>query len=156
MTVRSELEQLFDSDDILRVETAHDWAESHPSSALYRALEWDDVIAAREHRYSQIRRLISIHIVDEDRRRQTISLSIDRVASNSGYRRVDDVMEVVGLREVALRDALAEYQRIKDKYDWLKELDRIHREIEAAAARRRPPRRRRPRDGDGDGDRPTA
>jgi hypothetical protein len=150
MTIRSELEALFDTNGILRVETTHDWAAANPASDLYRALEWNEEKAAREYRYSQIRHLIQLHVVDEDHHRQAINLVIDR-AKGGGYRRLGDVMQVPNLRELALRDALAEYERIKDKYDWLKELERIHEEIERAALR--PTRRRR---GIGREDRPSA
>jgi hypothetical protein len=150
MSIASELEALYDETGLLYVEDVHDWAEANPGSALHDALEWNDAVAARQHRYWQIRRFIAIHVVDEDRNRQAISLVIDR-SKGGGYRRTADVMETPNLRALALRDALNEYERIKSKYDWLAELARIHEEIERAQL---PTRRRRPLGGTED--RPSA
>jgi hypothetical protein len=136
MTIATELEALYDENGLLHVDTAHDWAEQNPTSDLHNALEWDDAIAAREHRYWQIRRLIAIHVVDVEHKRRTVSLVPDR-SRGGGYRDLDNVMEVPSLREIAVRDALQAYQRLREKYYWLSELAEIHSSIDRAQQVRR-------------------
>lgn len=138
MSVRSELEAIRDQDPdgILRVEIAEQWAQDHPESALYQALEWDDEIAARQHRLAQIRRLIKVHIVTLDNRPQMISLSIDRI-NVGGYRQVEVVMRDKQLRVVAMADALKELERIQAKYAWLQELASVWEALENVQAKKR-------------------
>lgn len=105
----------------LEVEKAYNWAESHPDSALHAALEWDDEVAGREWRCQQIRRLIAVHVVDDQGDRVLVSLSVDRV-SGQGYRTVDSVARNRDLRSCMLQDALNELQRCQAKYERLQEL----------------------------------
>ncbi len=140
MSIATELLALRDHDGLFHVEHVVEWASNHPNSALHQSLLWDNAQAGHQYRLWQIRRLVAIHIVDEDRNRQTVSLKIDR-SRGGGYRWLDDVMEAPDLRAAALADALESYQRLKEKYDWLAELAEVHEAIERA--RQRPARRRR-------------
>jgi hypothetical protein len=139
MTVAAELRALRSADGMIHVSTAVDWAATHPGSALHRSLEWNDAVAGTKYREWQVRQLIAVYVRDDDGNRQMISLKLDRVA-DGGYRDIADVMEAPDMRAAALRDALDEYNRIKDKYDWLVELAEIHAAIERVE---RPARRRR-------------
>ena len=135
MSVASELLALRGDDGLLHVNIVHDWAAAHPGSALHGALDWNDATAARKYRLWQIRHLIEIHVVNEDRERQEISLRIDR-RGGGGYRDLADVMEAPNLRAHALRDAIDEYLRTKAKYDWLSELAEVHEALERVASPR--------------------
>jgi len=139
MTIATELVALRAADGMIHVEDVHAWARANDGSALHRALEWDDRAAARKYRFEQIRLMIRIYVVNEDHERQAISLSADRGAGG-GYRNLDDVMDVPDLRALALADALDEYQRIKARYDWLRELAEVHEALERVP---RPVRRAR-------------
>lgn len=144
MSIRSELLSLQHSDpqNVLHVEDVVRWAAENPDSALHSAIEWDDSKAAYEYRLSQIRHLIQLHVVNEDRTPLLVSLSIDRHAGG-GYRSVEDVGRVPDLREVMLADALAELERTRVKYARVQELAKVWEE--ADAARQRLPSRRRGR-----------
>jgi hypothetical protein len=122
MTVRDELLTLKGNNEFLIVEEAHEWARTHPESKLHKALEWDDRIAAREHRFSQIRRLVAIHIVTGEGVREMISLSIDRTRDGGGYRGLNDILSNQSLHEVMLADALRELERLQAKYQQLQAL----------------------------------
>lgn len=121
MTVRDELLALID-DDQLTPTVVYDWTQHHPRSDLHRALEWDDKKAGYQYRLWQIRSLIAIHVITPERRREMISLSVDRVMPGGGYRTITSVMQSQTLRDVALADALAELERVQKKYEYLSEL----------------------------------
>lgn len=144
MTIRDELLAIQEAseDRVLHASAAVAWAEAHPASALARALEWDDAKAAREHRLWQVRQLIKLHIVDERGEPAIVSLSIDRKAGG-GYRDVADVMSMPKLRDVMLRDALAELERVQRRYDSVKELAEVWAAMNRvkAKARRQPAER---------------
>ena len=113
------------------------WARDNTDSRLHAALTWDDEIAAERHRIWQVRSLISVHIVDVDGGRKFISLSIDRNGGHSGgYRPVSDVMEDDTLRDVMLKDAMAELERVRKRFEKLKELAAVWEEIHKVKRRR--------------------
>lgn len=141
MSVRSELESIMTtSGGLLKVETVHDWAVSHPKSALHKELLWDDQKAGLQYRFWQIRQLIAVHVRHEKRPelRKFISLSKDRTNGNGGgYRNIDDVIRSESLREVLLADALQELERVQAKYDMLSELTPVWREVSTVRSRTR-------------------
>jgi hypothetical protein len=92
-----------------------DWARQHPDSALYRALVWDDRVAAEKYRLHQARQLIALHIVNDIHDRQTISLAIDR-PEGGGYRSLPEVMSSAQMRDLAVRDAITELVRWRDRH----------------------------------------
>lgn len=127
MTIKDELETIRkrDRDGVLRVEAVHDWAKAHPRSDLHKAIEWDVDAAALQWQFQQIRQLIKLHIVTEDGEPEIVSLSIDRVRPGGGYRNIDDVVADKDLSEVMLDDALAELERMRVKYRFVKELTAV-------------------------------
>lgn len=132
--VQKELEALrrLDPDGNLYVKVVHDWAASHPESALHEELEWDDKKAGYRYRLDQIRRLIAIHVVDDTGQRTMISLSIDR-HSGGGYRPLDRILPDRDLRRVMLKDALDDFNRFHIKYQRLSEMNRLFEEGERIA-----------------------
>jgi hypothetical protein len=134
MSVREELLALQQSapDGLLRVETAVEWAENNPRSDLHKSLEWDDAAAGHDWRCHQVRRLIAIHIVNVEGVREMVSLSIDRTEPGGGYRPLNSVLEVPRLRRVLLADALAELDRVKDRYETVADLAEVWDAIDAA------------------------
>jgi hypothetical protein len=146
MSIRSELLSLQHSDpqNVLHAEDAISWAAENPNSDLHAALEWNDQKAAHEHRLSQVRHLIQLHVVNDDSTPMLVSLSIDR-RRGGGYRSLDEVGRVPELREVLLADALAELERVQTKYARVTELMRVWEEAERARAIAPEPVRRRGR-----------
>lgn len=146
MSIRSELLSLQHSDpqNVLHVEDVVRWASENPASDLHRVIEWDDARAAHEHRLSQVRHLIQLHVVNDDNTPVLVSLSIDR-RRGGGYRSIDEVGRVPELREVLLADALAELERVQTKYARVTELMRVWEEADAARASAPEPVRRRGR-----------
>jgi hypothetical protein len=101
--IRGELESLRNTDGLLIVEDIHDWANEHRDSAIAESLEWDDTVAGRQWRLQQLRQIIRVHLVTDDRVRTEISISVDRSQPKGGYRRVADVVEAPDLFQLAVR-----------------------------------------------------
>lgn len=123
-------------DGLLRAPAVVRWARENPESALHGALEWDDPSAAEEYRIYQVRRLISLHVVSEEGVPQLVSLSFDR-SKSGGYRDISDVVKSRDLSAIMLADALAELERVQEKYERLKELSGVWAEVKSARRRRR-------------------
>lgn len=129
MTIRSELLDLqAEAGGLLQAERVVRWARENPESSLYRNLEWDDAKAGEQFRIWQVRRLIAIHVVSEQGQRQLVSLTIDRM-ENGGYRDIFAVIANPSMREVLLADALADLERLRLKYEGLKELVSVWEEV---------------------------
>jgi hypothetical protein len=113
------------------------WSERHRKSAWAAELEWNDKRAGREHRLNQIRQVIvTLEITIGDRTRRFYSLSIDRNNKRGGgYRDIKDILGNRTLYDVMLGDALNELDRMKERYDHIKELSRVWAEL--AKAKRR-------------------
>lgn len=138
--LRDEFVALIDAETgILNPRYAVQWARENPDSALHGQLDWDDEHAAEEHRVQQVRHLVAVYMVADDKSRTLISLSIDR-PTGEGYRRLADVVARPDLRAIALGDALAELKRVQFRYQHLKELAGVWEATERAAmaARARP------------------
>ena len=137
-TIKSELIELKQkSGDLLQVESVVEWAEAHPNSALHHSLEWDDEIAGHAWRCQQVRQLISIHVVNSIGVREMVSLTIDRAHAGGGYRDISEVVEVPDLREVLLRDAIADLERVEKRYEALKELAKVWDELHIAKSKKK-------------------
>lgn len=125
MTIETELMQIKGSQEFLKAEDVVDWAEAHPKSELWKQFEWHDDVAAQQYRIWQARRIIALHITTEDGVRSMISLSIDRGLPGGGYRGLNDILADKTLHEIMLDDALAELERVRNKYAQLKALQPI-------------------------------
>jgi hypothetical protein len=136
--LEAELLQIKGDRELVTAEEILGWAERHKKSAWAAELEWNDRTAGREHRLNQIRRIIiTLEITIGERTRRFYSLSIDRSKKGGGYRDVKDILGNKTLYDVMLGDALAELNRLKEKYESLRELRRVWRELEAAAKKRK-------------------
>ena len=108
------------------------WARVNTDSRLHANLEWDDGIAAERYRVWQVRALISVHITDAEGGRRFVSLSIDRKHDGSnGYRSLEDIVGRPDLREIMLKDALADLERMQERYKKLSELEPVWQQAEA-------------------------
>jgi hypothetical protein len=124
MAIADELLALRNDNGVINPAHVVDWARENTASRLHASLEWDDTLAAERWRREQVRTLIAVHVVDADGSRKLVSLSIDRTASG-GYRPLDEVMGQPSLREVMLKDALVDLDRVQKKYARLQELERV-------------------------------
>lgn len=140
MTIKDELEniQRRDRQGILRVDAVHDWAKAHPNSELHKAIEWNVNAAALKWQLQQIRQLIKLHIVTDDGEPEVVSLSIDRVKPGGGYRKIEDVVADKELSEIMLDDALAELDRMRVKYRFVKELTDVWAATDKVRSRVKP------------------
>jgi hypothetical protein len=141
MTIESELRQLKkDRGELLTGEHVVEWARSHPKSALYKAPQfcgWDLKKSAYQHWLWAARALIAIHVTYENGTRQLVSLSLDRGREGGGYRDVDEVLRDRTLSQIMLKDALNELNRVEEKYDMVKELTSVWREVKKVRSRLR-------------------
>lgn len=106
----------------LQASTVISWAKKNPKSELHAQFEWDDEIAAYEHRLWQARRLITIHIVDDAGEPEFVSLRIDRSTRGGGYRSISDVISSRKLSQIMFDDALADLNTVRERYRRVLEL----------------------------------
>jgi hypothetical protein len=132
-----ELLALKNESGIINPAEAVRWARVNTDSRLHAQLEWDDAVGAERYRVWQVRTLISVHVVDPDGGRRFVSLSIDRKHDGSnGYRSLDDVVARPDLREIMLRDALLDLERIQERYKKLTELQPVWEAAEQTRQKR--------------------
>lgn len=126
--IRAELEQIRSPDGILRPHAIVAFAEN-PETALHSQFEWDDTEAARQYRLIQARNIIRLQItvIPHQQRihRMYVSLSLDRVADEGGYRVITDVLSDADLHAQYVADALSELERVQAKYADIQELEPI-------------------------------
>lgn len=134
MTVREELLTIHANNGICNPVAVVEFARN-PETALHSKFEWDDTIAAENHRLWQARQIISLEltVIQTDKKqietRLFVSLSNDR-KPNGGYRLITDVLNDPGLRNQLIDEALQEFNKIKIKYGHLKELATVFRAID--------------------------
>ncbi len=133
-----ELIQARDPAGLLDPRRVVDYARD-PDTALHRQFEWDDSLAAEQHRLWQARQIIRLRftVFEEDGPpvRTFVSLRSDRMAGR-GYRALSSVLSDRELRQVLLDEALAELRRARERYTHLKELSGVWRELRKAEQRR--------------------
>ena len=130
--IADELLALKNETGVINPAAAVAWARENKKSTLHANLEWDDGIAGERWRVSQVRQLIAIHIVDAEGGRRFVSLSIDRKHDGSnGYRSLEDIVGRPDLREIMLKDALADLERMQERYKKLSELEPVWQQAEA-------------------------
>ena len=107
-------------------------AASDPKHPLHDSFEWDDGLAAIQHRLSQARRMIRYVIIviypDAEPFRAYVALTTDQ-ETGAGYRPVAECIENEKLRQQMLDDALKEMQRFERHYGLLVELVGLFSEV---------------------------
>jgi hypothetical protein len=134
-TIAAELLALRTEQGVINPSEVVQWARDNADSRLHGALTWDDEAAAERYRIWQVRALISVHIIDTDGGRKFVSLSIDREGTG-GYRPIAEVMDDETFRDILLKDALAELERVRKRFEKLTELANVWEEIHKVKRRR--------------------
>ena len=129
MSIKDELLSLRDDQDMIYPHVVVDWARQHEDSSLYRSIEWNNSIAADNYRVWQVRQLLKVHVVNDDKTPRVLSLSIDRV-SGGGYRTVESILSRRDLTNIMVLDAIAELERVKKRYNSIKKLSKVWDELE--------------------------
>ena len=110
---------------VLKAEDVVSFA-SKPSTALHDKFQWDDTEAAREYRLWQARELIAVAVIVSPSTgksyRAFVSMVDDRQEDGGGYRSLVSVLSNSQLRGRLLEQALADFERWKEKYQDLREL----------------------------------
>jgi hypothetical protein len=120
---------------VLQAEDVVEFARNK-RTALHEEFEWDDSLAAQQHRIEQARRVIrlTLTVVESPAGTQAIpmyvSLVSDRQQPGGGYRPLVDVMSAEDMREELLRQALGDLKSVRKRYEQLQELRPIFRAIE--------------------------
>lgn len=98
------------------------------SSPLHDYFEWDDGKAAHQHRLEQARLLIrcTVELVGEDEKPVKMYVSLQsRRAEGDSYQSLRDVVQSRPLREELLRQALAEADAWRKRYEKFRELHEV-------------------------------
>jgi hypothetical protein len=131
MSVKDELLaiQAKSNDRMLHGRAVVAWAKANKRSELHKQFEWDDAKAGYQYRLWQARRLIALEVVSDDFKPQIVSLRFDR-PRGGGYREIADVLRSRELSDRMLADALADLERIKERYQFVKELCSVWEELD--------------------------
>jgi len=117
-------------------------AAQDPDNIMHSRFTWDDTEAAQAYRLWQARQLIKtvVEVVPGVKTpvEVFVSLSADRT-DRKGYRIAVEVVKAEHLRELLLRDALAELSVFERKYARLQELAEVFRTARKVRVRHRPP-----------------
>ena len=139
-TVRDELLYLAEKNDgVLNPRDVVDFAR-RPETHLHSKFTWDDTKAAEEYRLWQARKVIKLELEiirngDEEVGETNLFISLtDERGSEGGYRLATQVLTDADRRQKLLSDALQEFIRIKAKYQNIKELAGVFKEIEKLQA----------------------
>lgn len=128
-SVREELERLREQNggELVQPEQVIEFAQQNADSALHAEFEWDDTEAAHQYRLEQARRIIrlNINVVETENGNVRVPMYVSLVSdrkTGGGYRTLSDVMSDDDMREQFLDQALAEFQRVRRKYEAIREL----------------------------------
>lgn len=140
--VEQELRDIHDRFGILRPSDVVE-AAANAASALHEFFEWDDSLAAQQHRLRQARDLIRIQVRFEPRVNRNhvvyVSLPSDRTEDDGGYRITTEVMDDDMRRAELLASALRELEHFRIKYRELAELAGVFLAARQAGAHVPPP-----------------
>jgi hypothetical protein len=135
--IRREIEALVHNDGMVYAPEVVEWARANPASALHAQFDWDVNRAAHKYWLEQARTLIQVYVTNEAGARTTISLVSDRKAGG-GYRDLDSVLSNREMRAEAVRQALDDLERWRQRNGHLGELRTLFRTIDRAFERLRP------------------
>lgn len=128
----AELAALYKKNGSLDPRIVVDWARKNADSALHSCFEWDDTKAANEHRLLQARHLItSVEVEYPDGKVRQVYVSPMNQRGREGYSTLVEIMNDKQRRDNFLAQALAEYERLGDRYQSIVELA----EVRAAVGR---------------------
>jgi len=108
------------------------------NTALHAEFEWDDTEAAHQFRLEQARKIIRLNIEVLEtpngnvRMPVFVSLVSDR-RGGGGYRALTDVMSNAEMRAQLLQQAIDELQRVRRKYESLRELAPVFAALDRVA-----------------------
>lgn len=128
-TIKEELEFIRKRNEgLLLPEHVVEFAKNKETK-LHSHFQWDDSLAASQHRLWQARMIINVNVtvvdVEEEepiRVKTYVSLTTDRGAN--GYRLMDDVMKSDDLRLQLMKDAQRELRNFREKYKSLTMLEK--------------------------------
>lgn len=107
--------------------------ESRPVEApLHNCFEWNDSVAAEKYRQSQAQEIIRQIVVTEDGDEQKTGSVRAFVSISREYHPIDVVIQHPDMREMMMRDALAELRAFHNKYETLSSLKPVFNAIDEA------------------------
>lgn len=136
MSIREELEQIrIAAGGLLNPEDVVEFAKN-PDTELHSRFQWDDSLAAHEHRLFQAREVINVQVVmlpnSNAPVRAYVSLLPDR--KNGGYRPIEAVMASPKLHRAMLDQAFVALKSLQRRYKDLSELTPIFEMAEQVEA----------------------
>jgi hypothetical protein len=137
-SIASELEAIYRRSGGLNPPEVVRWAKANPGSALYGRFEWDDSKAGYQYRLWQARELITeVEVVYPDGVARQVYVSPVQERGAKGYAALVDVLSESKRRRLFLAQALAEYERVGEKYRDLVELAEVRGAVKRASDKAR-------------------
>jgi hypothetical protein len=148
-SIKEELAQIYNEHNgLVPPEAVVEFARDE-NTALHAEFEWDDTEAAHQFRLEQARKIIrlNIDVVETPNGNVRVPVYVSLVSdrrSGSGYRALSDVMSNAEMRTQLLQQAIDELQRVRRKYESLRELTPVFTALDRVARCASRRRSRRP------------
>lgn len=130
--LEAELAIVQGDDPVIQVDKLVRWANRNPDSQWHQEFEWDNERAGHAWRCHQARKILAIELRRDDHTPFVVSLSFDRKMPGGGYRPFEEVVRNPNLFGHVLRDCYNELNRVKAKYEFLREFQPVWSAIAAA------------------------
>jgi hypothetical protein len=135
---QNELEKIYERDGALNPETIIATARA-ATSPLHDRFEWDDGVAAHQHRLNQARRLIRVWVTvvpqaSKEPVHAFVSISSLRGSEGGSYKATADIISNAELYEMAKSDAFKALERLHLSYNYIRELDQVWKALAKALA----------------------
>lgn len=107
-----------------------EYARNNPNSELHKCFEWNDTVAAEKYRISQARdviRYLRITVPTEEGNleKTKVRLFVSTNNHDNNYKATEIVFQNKTEYDKLLAEAMAELQAFKQKYQGIKELNKI-------------------------------
>lgn len=134
--VAAELEAIYKRNGALEPVAVVDWAAKHRESALHSRFEWDNGKAGHAYRLWQAREMIvEVEAIYPDGKvRQVYVSPVECRKKGGGYMALVEVLSDTERKQRFVEQALADYRRVGEKYEDLKELAGVRRAVDRATA----------------------
>lgn len=101
-----------------------------PNTELHKCFEWDDGVAAEKYRLSQARQIIQLLVVKVSEREATPRRVFEISSTKNEYKPVIFFMENKDEYQILLERAIADFQRMRVRYENLTELEEVFEAID--------------------------
>lgn len=129
--IKEELKRILDRDGVLKPKIVVDEARDE-SSVLHEMFDWDDSSAAEKYRLNQAMHIITSVTVTYKDKEVDVYYNVQlETVEQSGYYTGEQIMSDKDKYQEVLRMAIVELKYFEKKYEMIKELKKVFKEIQS-------------------------